>query len=283
MKRLRIEHQTGFRYMGGEVTASYNEARMLPVTCEGQFVLMAALDISPHTAVSTYVDYFGTQVSAFDVLTSHDDLTIVARSLVEVRARGRTEIDTTWEALRTDAQSAVDVVEMLQQTDRTRPHPEVAALAHEIAARHENPDHAALEIATTVGEAMEYVFGVTTVQTTAAEAWTARTGVCQDITHVALGALRAAGIPARYVSGYLHPQVDPVIGETVAGESHAWVEWFAGGTWQAFDATNGIDIGDRHVLVARGRDYEDVPPLRGVYSGSPKSELHVTVTITREA
>lgn len=282
MKRLRIEHQTGFAY-AGDVTASYNEARMLPVTTEAQFVLLASLDIEPHTAVSTYVDYFGTQVSAFDVLSGHDDLTITARSLVEVRSRAFTPVPTTWDALRADSQRAVEVVEQLQQTPKTVPHDEVRALANEIAGRHADPDAAALEILTAVGDAMEYVFGVTNVQTTAAEAWAARKGVCQDITHVALGALRSVGIPARYVSGYLHPQKDPVVGEAVPGESHAWVEWFVAGRWQAFDPTNGIEIGDRHVLVGRGRDYNDVPPLRGVYAGPYKSDLHVQVTIIREA
>jgi transglutaminase-like putative cysteine protease len=90
------------------------------------------------------------------------------------------------------------------------------------------------------------------------------------------------GIPARYVSGYLHPQPDAAIGQTVAGESHAWVEWFCG-DWRGFDPTNLIDIGDRHVTVGRGRDYNDVSPLRGVYAGPYGSKLFVTVEITREA
>ena len=97
-----------------------------------------------------------------------------------------------------------------------------------------------------------------------------------------LGALRSVGIPARYVSGYLHPRPDAVVGETVVGESHAWVEWFCG-AWKAYDPTNLIDIGDRHVTVGRGRDYGDVAPLRGVYAGPYGSKLFVTVEITREA
>jgi len=124
--------------------------------------------------------------------------------------------------------------------------------------------------------------GSTTVYTTAREAWEKKKGVCQDITHLAIGALRSIGLPARYVSGYLHPKPDAAIGETIAGESHAWVEWFCG-DWQGFDPTNLIDIGDRHVAVGRGRDYNDVPPLRGVYAGPYASKLFVTVEITREA
>jgi transglutaminase-like putative cysteine protease len=90
------------------------------------------------------------------------------------------------------------------------------------------------------------------------------------------------GIPSRYVSGYLHPRSDATIGETVAGESHAWIEWWAG-NWSRFDPTNGIPVGEQHVVVARGRDYADVPPLKGIYSGGAAGDLEVTVELTRMA
>jgi transglutaminase-like putative cysteine protease len=94
--------------------------------------------------------------------------------------------------------------------------------------------------------------------------------------------LRGVGIPARYVSGYLHPRADAQIGETVEGQSHAWVEWWCGG-WEGYDPTNGAATGPRHVVVARGRDYADVPPLKGIYHGAPSSYLGVTVEVTRLA
>ena len=144
-----------------------------------------------------------------------------------------------------------------------------------------SPSEAALAVCNAVRDAVEYVPGATGVHTRAAEAWEQRSGVCQDIAHIAIGALREVGIPARYVSGYLHPRPTAEVGVAVTGESHAWVEWFAG-EWQGFDPTNNIEIGDRHVLVGRGRDYNDVPPLRGVYAGPGKSQLKVKVTITRE-
>jgi transglutaminase-like putative cysteine protease len=173
-------------------------------------------------------------------------------------------------------------VEQLRQTRRTEPPVEVAELAKRILATTNNPCDAALEICMAIGNAVEYMQGVTGVHTTAAEAWAGRRGVCQDIAHLALGALRSVGIPARYVSGYLHPLPNAAIGQTVAGESHAWVEWFCG-TWRGFDPTNLIDIGDRHVAVGHGRDYNDVAPLRGVYAGPYGSQLFVKVEITREA
>ena len=281
MMRLRIEHATGFSYQG-EVGASYNEARMLPGATDSQFVLSSQLDIDPSTSVNHYTDYFGTRVAAFDVLAGHSALAITARSLVEVRPRPLEVGHLGWADLEREASRAVSTVEMLGQTARTAPHPEVAEIARSIASQHEHPGSAALAIAAAIGDAMEYVPGATGVHSTGAEAWTERKGVCQDITHITLGALREVGIPARYVSGYLHPSPHPEVGVAVTGESHAWVEWFAGG-WQGFDPTNRVEIGDRHVLVGRGRDYNDVPPLRGVYAGPFKSELHVRVMITREA
>jgi len=281
MKRLRIEHATGFSYQG-DVGASYNEARMLPSSTGSQFVLSSQLDIAPSTSVNHYVDYFGTRVAAFDVLAPHSALDITARSLVEVRPRPLETSDMTWEQLQREADRQIATVEMMSQTTRTAPHPEVADIARSIAGQHTTPAEAALAIAQAIGDAVQYMFGVTGVHSTAAEAWEERKGVCQDIAHITLGALREVGIPSRYVSGYLHPHANPEVGVPVAGESHAWVEWFAG-HWQGFDPTNGTEIGDRHVLVGRGRDYNDVPPLRGVYAGPFKSDLHVKVTITREA
>ncbi|MET0673074.1 MAG: transglutaminase family protein [Microbacterium pygmaeum] len=281
MKRLRIEHQTGFSYQG-DVSASYNEARMLPNSTDSQFVLSSSLDIDPSTSVNQYVDYFGTRVATFDVLSPHASLTIAARSLVEVRPRPLEHQDISWERLATEATRSIETIEQLGQTARTTPHPEVAEIARTIAGQHAQPGQAAHAISMAIGDAMQYMHGITGVHSTAAEAWEERKGVCQDITHITLGALRDVGIPARYVSGYLHPRADAEVGEAVVGESHAWVEWFAG-EWQGFDPTNRLDIGDRHVLVGRGRDYNDVPPLRGVYAGPHKSQLHVKVTITREA
>jgi transglutaminase-like putative cysteine protease len=281
VKRLRIKHETGFHY-DGEVTASYNEARMLPVSADGQLVLFSNLEILPISSHHSYVDYWGTRVSSFEILTPHKDLSLTATSLVEVRDRDHPDHALEWTALADEIESATEYVEQLVQTGRTRPPDEVVALARNIVAGALSPCEAALAICKEIGNRIEYVSGATTVYTTAAQAWEHKKGVCQDITHLALGALRSVGIPARYVSGYLHPKPDAAIGETVTGESHAWVEWFCG-SWKGYDPTNTIEIGDRHVTVGRGRDYADVAPLRGVYAGPYGSKLFVTVEITREA
>jgi len=286
MKRLRVTHSTGYRY-DAEVTASYNEARMLPLSGERQLVLHASLDVQPVSSHHQYTDYWGTRVLAFDVLDPHRELTITASSLVEVLEAQHPASDLGWAELAEVVQRSGDCVQQLRQTALTTPPDSLAGLAARAAesAREDgagDPCSVAHAIVSAVSEGMEYVSGVTGVRTTAAEAWGARSGVCQDIAHVAIGALRSVGIPARYVSGYLHPKPDAAVGETVTGESHAWVEWFCG-SWHGYDPTNRIDIGDRHVRVGHGRDYTDVTPLRGVYAGSGRSELFVSVSITREA
>ena len=281
MNRLRIKHMTGFRY-GGDVTASYNEARMLPVSADGQLVLYSNLEILPISSHHSYVDYWQSRVSSFEILTPHSQLSLTATSLVEVRTRVHDDRKLSWGELTAASEAATEYIEQIKQTRRTAPPAEVEKIAADIVAKFPDPCEAALEICKAIGNAVEYLSGATTVHTTAAEAWEQRKGVCQDITHLAIGALRSVGIPARYVSGYLHPKPDAAIGETVTGESHAWVEWFCG-DWRGYDPTNLIDIGDRHVLVGRGRDYNDVPPLRGVYAGPYGSELFVSVEITREA
>jgi transglutaminase-like putative cysteine protease len=281
VSRLRIRHRTGFSYRG-EAVASYNEARMLPAHTEGQFVLSSHLRIEPVAATHEYIDYWGTRVSSFEVLLPHRELSLTATSLVEVRPLEHPDSEMDWTELAAVAGATTEFVEHLEQTPLTTPPDDLVALARETAASTSSPRAAGLAICELLGDAVAYLPGVTNVKTTASQASEARAGVCQDIAHITVGALRAVGIPARYVSGYLHPKPAAELRETVTGESHAWVEYFCG-SWRGYDPTNLIDIGERHVIVGQGRDYRDVPPLRGVYAGSSNSTLFVTVEITREA
>ena len=124
--------------------------------------------------------------------------------------------------------------------------------------------------------------GATGVRTNAQEAWDQGQGVCQDLAHVTVALLRAAGLPARYVSGYLHADPSAEPGVSAVGESHAWVEYWTG-SWHAVDPTTNAAVEERHVVVARGRDYADIPPLKGIYHGAPGGALKVTVEVTRLA
>ncbi len=277
--RLRISHVTGFTY-DGTAQASYNEARMTPMTLPHQITLFSQVEVAPAAAASTwrYIDYWGSQVTVFDLQRPHQQLKVTASCLVETADPHPLSDPLDWPALR--SQSTIDNwAEFLSATERTEVDEELAELARSVAGD-EPPREAACAIADFVRAEVAYVPGSTGVQTGAQEAWDLRKGVCQDIAHLTAGMLRSVGIPARYVSGYLHPKPDAEIGETVEGQSHAWVEWWCGG-WEGYDPTNGVPTGPRHVTVARGRDYADVTPLKGVYHGAPASHLGVTVEVTR--
>ena len=274
--RLRIRHTTGYRY-DAPVLASYNEARLTPVTDVDQLTVEARVETTPDAQQQRYWDYWGTQVTAFDLHVPHDELEVTSTCTVDT-ADPRPAPTTTWETVRSD--SVRDrFVEMLTPTERTTADEQMAALARE-AVGDLPPHEAAMAVLQLAHDRVAYVTGSTGVATSAVEAWSLGSGVCQDIAHVAVGLLRAVGLPASYVSGYLHPKPDAPVGETFTGESHAWVEvWL--GSWWAYDPTNRVPAGERHVVVGRGRDYGDVPPLKGLYSGGGSQSLGVTVEVTR--
>ena len=122
------------------------------------------------------------------------------------------------------------------------------------------------------------------MHTLAAEAWAARSGVCQDYAHLVVGALRHVGVPARYVSGYLHPAVEPEIGRARSGREPRLGASGGSASGSAHDPTNRADVGERHVHGRHGRDYGDVPPIKGIVAGTPvTTDLAVEVTITQLA
>jgi transglutaminase-like putative cysteine protease len=276
--QLRIAHTTGFEY-DGKANTSFNEVRLTPLTLPGQIVIHSRVDVSPTPWAYGYRDYWGSQVTAFEVLDPHQSLTVTASATVATDRTPAGDPRLSWEEMRLDDIADVHT-EFLTLPDRVAPTEDLASLAHEIASRTDSPTSAARQVCALVYREVEYVYGSTTVDAFAAHSWTERTGVCQDMAHIVIGALRSIGIPIRYVSGYLHPKADPVIGEPARGESHAWVEWWDDG-WRGFDPTNDTEPGDRHVVVATGRDYNDVKPLSGIFSGSGTSRMFVDVQVTR--
>jgi transglutaminase-like putative cysteine protease len=279
--RLRIEHTTRVKY-AGPVLTSFNEARMTPMTLPTQTTLESRVTVGPGVPVWTYNDYWGTYVSVFDLPDPHDGLRIRAVATVEtegpagISAGGRMD----WEPLRVVATEG-RMLEFMLPTTLTTVTPEIAAMVTDDL-RGVSPDEAAEAISSRVRDRVTYMPGATGVRTDAQEAWDKGQGVCQDMAHVTVALMRAAGLPARYVSGYLHPDPKAQPGSTAVGQSHAWVEYWAG-SWGALDPTSGAPVGERHVVVARGRDYADVPPLKGIYHGPPESAMDVTVEVTRLA
>jgi transglutaminase-like putative cysteine protease len=279
MSRLHVVHTTRFRY-GGAVTASYNEARMTPLTGRGQTVLASSLQIDPATWRHEYRDYWGTAVTAFEVTVPHESLVLHAASRVEVSPVAWPTAPAGWDVLTSEG-ARNELAEFLTDSAATRAPEELAAVAAELAAGR-TPHDTAEAVCGAVHDAVQYVPGATGVHTYAAEAWDARMGVCQDMAQLAVGALRGIGIPARYVSGYLHPRPEAEVGEVVTGESHAWVEWWVG-QWVPYDPTNAVPAADHHVVLGRGREYQDVAPVRGIYAGAGTEHLDVSVRISREA
>jgi len=279
VRRYRIVHTTSLAY-DAPVRAAHNELRMTPPNEAGQTTLENRIRIRPLTWSNVYRDHWGTHVTAMESLSEHDHLDVEAISTVE-----RTEVapppdSLGWAAL--DDEALRDrSFEWLMVSSRTRPGAGIDDLAASVRGLR-TPREAAYELSERVRERMRYETGVTGVHSSGEEAWTERRGVCQDFAHITVGALRSLGIPARYVSGYLAPKRGSEVGETSSGQSHAWVE-FWDATWLPVDPTNGTPVGLEHVVVARGRDYEDVPPFKGVYSGRGVAHLDVEVTFTRLA
>jgi len=279
--RLRIEHTTRVRY-SGPVLTSFNEARMTPLTLPAQTALESRISAGAGVPVWTYRDYWGTVVSAFEITEPHQGLNIKAQATVET---GQDDGDPApapppWADLR---QQAADsrLLEFLLATPLTTVTPAVAAAVID-AIRDADPVEAAEEIAARVRARVSYMPGATGVRTDAQEAWDQGQGVCQDMAQLAVALMRAAGLPARYVSGYLYPAATAEPGTTSVGQSHAWAEYWAG-EWIPLDPTSGAKVAERHVVVARGRDYADVPPLKGIYHGPAQGDMTVTVEVTRLA
>lgn len=283
-RRYRINHKTVIKYDGAAI-ASHNELRMTPITEPGQTSLENRIRVRPMTWSQVYRDAWGTHVMHIEAAVDHPNLTVEATSTVELTRNTHSakdeQIDPTkisWERLETPA--VLDLYyEFLAPTEQTTVSDDLVSLITDSMSGR-SPFETVQGVADLVRGQMTYQRGVTEVHSSAADAWQARRGVCQDFAHLTIGALRALGVPARYVSGYLVPKRDSDIGETSAGESHAWVEaWL--GEWIPIDPTNGRPIELDHIIVARGRDYSDVPPFKGIYSGPKVSSQQVEVTFVR--
>lgn len=277
--RIRIVHETGYSYTT-PVHESYNEVRLTPRSDNRQNVIVSRVETTPPTRSYRYTDYWGTGVTAFDLHAPHTELAVTVTSVVETADALAPARSATWDELAGDPVRD-RYCEGLEFTAYLGRAPELTRAARALR-RGNDPADAVLAACRWVREYLTYQAGTTGVHTSAVEAWNTRTGVCQDFAHLTLLLVREMGIPARYVSGYLLPRADTEIRQTVSGESHAWIEAWTGGWW-GYDPTNDIEIGHRHVWVAVGRDYADVAPLKGIYSGGTAAALDVTVDITRLA
>ncbi|MBY6676157.1 MULTISPECIES: transglutaminase family protein [unclassified Rhodococcus (in: high G+C Gram-positive bacteria)] len=276
---MRVVHTTGYNY-DAPVTSSYNEARLTPRSDTRQNVILNRVETDPATRSYRYTDYWGTAVTAFDLHAPHTSLEVAGSSVVETDAFVPPEETLDWEDLAADP--VVDRFnELLGHSTYVPRNRQLTSVAKKLA-KDLGPYDAVVAVCDWVNQEMSYVPGTTGVHTSAVEAWAEKKGVCQDYAHLTLVLLRSIGIPARYVSGYLHPNAEAVVGDSVEGQSHAWIEAWTG-SWWGYDPTNGVPVNEQHVSVGIGRDYADVPPLKGIFSGGGSTELDVVVEITRLA
>lgn len=279
MWRMRVVHSTGYAYKS-PVTASFNEARLTPRSDSRQNVILNRVETVPATRSYRYVDCWGTAVTAFDLHAPHAELEVTSSSVVETDTGELPEEKVSWDDLATEA--VIDRFdEVLSPTHFTPASKRLARVGQKIAKDHD-PLEAVVAAANWVHSELDYVPGTTGVHSSGLDAHREGKGVCQDFAHLTLILLRSMGIPARYVSGYLHPKPNAPVGDTIDGQSHAWIQAWTGGWWH-FDPTNDTDINEQYVSVGVGRDYSDVSPLKGVYSGEGSTDLDVVVEITRLA
>jgi len=277
-----VRHTTIFRYEPA-VRESIVEVRLQPRSDGDQRCLSFTLKVDPTANVMQYRDFSGNTVHHFDIAGAHTQLTVLAESAVEVQEAAVPRPSNCGEWSDLDAQvEAGDYWENLVPSHFARSTSALEQLAKELnCERSGNPLEFLSELNSAIYRLFAYVPQSTKVDSPIDEALTARQGVCQDFAHIMIALVRRLKVPCRYVSGYMFHREETEKDRSVEGASHAWVEALVPGLgWVAFDPTNNLVGGDRHIRVAIGRDYADVPPTRGVYKGEAQSELSVTVTVS---
>ncbi|HXK25275.1 MAG TPA: transglutaminase family protein [Myxococcota bacterium] len=303
----RVTHTTTYAYEE-LVSICHNEMRLEPRSAPRQRCLATALAIEPTPAVlGSSLDYFGNRASFFTLQEPHHRMVVTARSELEVSSVRpvRPSATPAWEELREQIRTQT-THEALSACEMSFESPLVPALP--AFARYAAPSFSAgrpmldavLDLTHRIHADYEYRPGATSVTTPVEEVLARRHGVCQDFAHLELACLRALGLPARYVSGYLHtrrarrdeakeeeaereePAGEPT-GEAAlvgADASHAWVSvWCGDAGWIDVDPTNDLVTGDHHLTLAWGRDYADVAPIKGVILGGGEHTVEVAVDV----
>jgi transglutaminase-like putative cysteine protease len=285
-RSYRVVHRTDYVY-DDDVGASYGRAHLLPRDQPDQRCLSASVVVEPEPRdVHEHTDYFGNRSSYFGVFERHRQLTVTATSVVETDRTGVTwqELDDAPPTLPgiDDPANALDAAAYRLPSPMVPPLPAVAEYAAVSFPPGRPLGQALADLLGRIHSDFTYASGATTVTTTLTELLEQRRGVCQDFAHLALGCLRSVGLPARYVSGYLET-IPPPGRPRLQGvdASHAWVSLLVPGLgWVDVDPTNNQPVDGRYVVVARGRDYSDVPPLKGViFTNSKTSTLRVAVDV----
>jgi transglutaminase-like putative cysteine protease len=277
-----IRYLTSYDY-GSDVVDNFNALRVKPATNGWQRCDEFNLRLTPEARLHRQTDYFGTEVVEFEISRPHRRLTIDVRAGVSTKPHPEPP-QGTWDALR-EADYLEAGGEFLLQADAAPDHPAMNGL---LASIRTAPYPFATVMSTTelILDRFEYRQGATYVDSTVADLLEGGAGVCQDFVHLGLCLLRHHGIAARYVSGYLFASGTGDDRESVEVDTHAWLEALlpvADGepVWVGADPTNRGLAGENHVKIGHGRHYSDVPPIKGVYRGSPAATHTARVTMSR--
>lgn len=281
--RLEIRYRNEFAY-DQPARESHNLLRACPVSDARQTLESYTVDVTPHARVFWYVDHWGTRVDEFGVREAHDALVVQADSVVVTRTPEPVTSDSSVSEYST---LIGDFVPFLAPSPHTVWDDRIREQASDAVNGIEEAQAAVTAIADLVHEVLVYEPGSTFVGVLPATILANKKGVCQDFAHLAVAMYRSVGIPARYVSGYLYAvnQNDAVAPDDpeLDVQTHAWIEaWLPGHGWWELDPTNPQPIGELHVKIGHGRDYDDVMPLKGVYHGASQHELGVNVRISRD-
>lgn len=288
--KIEIEHETRYQYQT-DVELAHHLAYLRPLDSDDQKVLTSGLMITPEPDQQTEgIDIFGNRRTFFTLATPHRALVVKAVSTVQVKNRYshfNPKETPPWGLVSESLAYALERP-YLAASEFIFPSPYVPRLrelqdyAFESFQLDRPIAEASIELSTRIHRDFEYSPVATEVHTPMLEAFEKRAGVCQDFSHIYIGCLRAIGLAARYVSGYLLTQ--PAPGQEKlrgADASHAWVSVYcpgAPGHWLELDPTNDKIIGVDHISVAVGRDFGDVSPLRGVIRGGGEHTLDIAVT-----
>lgn len=279
--KLRVFHRTRFAY-AAPVRESFNEARLQPLNTTRQACSGFDLKISPHAQVQSFPDFYRNTVHQFEVTLPHTELVIESTSIVTTSDAPELPVDaaTGKLGLMTPQAEAERCYDYLQPSTYIDVNADLTRTAREITGGETDAWQVAQMILEYVHREFQYQPATTTSHTHMREVLQSKAGVCQDFSHVMIGLCRSLQLPARYISGYLFN--GPAEQLKGAQASHAWVEVFLPKLgWLGLDPTNNQVVVGRHVKVAIGRDYADVPPIKGTYRGTGKRALNVEVLVTR--
>lgn len=277
-----IRHITRFEY-DRPISESVMEVRVCPRTEAQQHCYSHVLTVTPHAQLFSYQDFMGNVVHHFDLPSRHDRLELESRALVEVHTAPETPQSmpaSAWDELDEIVEEG-DYLEMTLPSRFAAPTALSRDLARELKIeRRDDPLSLLREINEGIFKSFEYIPRSTHANSPIDDALKLRSGVCQDFAHIFITIVRELGIPCRYVSGYLFHRSGGNGDRSAEDGSHAWADVFLPEFgWVGFDPTNNILAGERHIRAALGRDYADVPPTRGIFSGKARSALHVGVHV----